>query len=63
MRKLEYKEYGTDNYKEGLFHCWGYENSQNDEFSISIAIIEKPNGETVTVYPYDVKFIDSPISC
>jgi hypothetical protein len=47
----------------GYFHGWG---TAKEEFpnkvvvNITVAIIELPNGEMITTYPNNVKFLEAP---
>jgi hypothetical protein len=44
---------------EGYFECYGFEqkfNESNDSYSVSVAIIEKFDGQVITVPPSSVRF-------
>ena len=44
---------------EGYFECYGFEqkfNESNDSYPVSVAIIEKFDGQVITVPPPSVKF-------
>ena len=43
--------------KKGLFHCWGLE--EEDGVSSSVAIVELPDGNVVTVMPENIQFTDN----
>lgn len=53
--------YDADFVREGLFHCWGsdFEEGENTVASVTMAIIETPNGQVEVVYPNRVKFLDA----
>jgi hypothetical protein len=55
---------GTNCFEEGYslkgtFHCWGDEITETDEevASFTIGIVEKENGEIVSVAPDNIKFV------
>ena len=49
-------------YVEGYFECYGNEqafNESNDSYPVLVAIIEKFDGQVITVPPSSVKFQNS----
>ncbi len=63
MRKCKGKYYKDREYHDfdnGSFHCWGktYEESDNGGCEYTVAIVELPDGQVVTVNPDDLVFLN-----
>lgn len=63
MRKCKgkyYKDGKCEEFAFGYFHKWGigYEHSVIGDIKVDTAIVELMNGEIITPYASDIKFID-----
>lgn len=66
MRRVEAKLYSCGGMRTetvtGVFHQWGFSTTETNEGGIgtdTVAIIEQDDGQIVTAYPNNVRFLDA----
>lgn len=58
----EKRMYETHGFEEGLFHQWGVEYEEINDYGVgnySVAIVELSNGEIVMPFASNIQFLDS----
>jgi len=62
LRSVRGKIYSNGQWQEfaGSFHRWGlsFEETRENSFNFTIAIVERPSGEIITPLPENVIFTD-----